>query len=278
MRFAPPSRMVTRGGVGPSAVSSNVETDYPLTNLHDGTPTEVTRWTTNGTQRITWDQASAIPVDGFLLVMHTFAAGATVKVQANATDSWGNPSFSQDIVVPSWTGGTSQWLLPTNLVADFRLTSLGSTGYRYLSVLMPAQSANHAVGEIVWVKSWMEPQSSITWPVTRSEIRRVNVNSTSYGIEHVVDRKVHQRRLTLGFRAISSADRDMLLALVREVGASESFALVLDVAETDFHASSEALLVRMTAESVADFQESLQFFDVHDISMEVIEVQRGLAL
>lgn len=94
MRFA--STYIGRGG-DPVPTSANVDPDYPLTNLHDGTPTEVTRWTTNAATRIVWD-AGGSPVftlEGFLIVMHTWIAGSTVKLQANDTNVWTSPAFEQ---------------------------------------------------------------------------------------------------------------------------------------------------------------------------------------
>ena len=277
MRWCLPSELII--GVDPSS-STPVDAQYPLSNLHDGSPTEVTRWTTGAATRLVWDWGATSPpttAEGLLVVMHTLAEGRTLKVQANATNTWGAPSYSHDLVVPAWSG-----FLPPNLLLDLRATTVATLGYRYVSLLLPdtgSPGVPHALGEVCWVSRWTEPSVSCGWPVRRGEIRKVSVNATSYGVEHVIDRSVRQRRLWPRFSALSDADRQLVLDLMREAGADRAFPIVLDVDPvSDFAASAEALLVRFHPESVADFNEELGFFAQTDLALDLVEVQRGLPL
>ena len=107
----------------------------------------------------------------------------------------------------------------------------------------------------------------------------MSVNSTAYGVEHVIDRHVRQRRLWTRLIAISDADRALWLQLAREAGADVAFPLVLDVDETtDFAASAEGLYVRFHPEAVANLQEDLIVFGATDLQLDFVEVQRGLPL
>jgi len=279
MRWGLPSALV---GANATVTSSTaVDADYPLTNLHDGLPTEVTRWSTAAQTRIVWDFGAGSPpqtLEGLLVVMHTFVAGASLTIQANAANAWGAPSFSQALVVPTWpTGG-----LPPNLIADLRATTLATIGYRFVSLLIPdagSPGTDHAIGEICLVSAWTEPSVSCAWPVRRADVRRINVNSTSYGVEHIVDRGVRQRRLWPRFASLSDADRQLLLDLLREAGADLGWPLVLDTHETtDFHSSAEALYVRFHPETAASFGEELGFYAQTDAQLDLLEVQRGIAL
>lgn len=282
MRFCFPSDLV---GATATITSTNAaDADYPLSNLHDGRPTEPTRWTTAASTRIVWDLGAGSPttrVEGLIIVMHTMPAGSVLKVQANAADAWGAPTFSQDVTVPAW-GPELVLSLPANILVDLRGTTLATTGYRFLSLLLPdhgSPGADHALGEVCWIGAWQSPASSAAWPVRRGEVRRVSVNSTSYGVDHVIDRHVRQRRLFPRLGAIGDADRALWLQLAREAGGDVGFPLVLDVDETsDFAASAEGLFVRFHPESINALQEDLIVFGASDLQLDLLEVQRGLPL
>lgn len=278
MRWCAPADRIIPGA--PSAITSStaVDADYPLANLHDGDPTSPTRWTTAAAARIVWDLGGGSPsvtIEGLLVVVHTLYEGQTLTVQGNATNAWGAPAFSQAITIGAYQGG-----LPNNVLVDLRATTLATLGYRYVSLLLPDHvTGGHAIGEVCWISRWTAPSVSAGWPVQRSDVRRISVNATSYGVAHVIDRGVRQRRLRLHFAALSDADRALWLALVREAGASLPWVLVLDVdPTTDFAASAEALYVRFAPEAIGALEESLIYYGLTDLDIDLLEVQRGLAL
>jgi hypothetical protein len=273
MRFAYPSDIL---GAGVTVTSStSVDADYPLTNLHDGKPTEVTRWTTNAQTRIVWDFGSARTLEGLMVVMHTLAAGAIVKAQAHTANVWTSPAFSQEITVGAWPDH-----LPPNLDADFRGTLLATTGYRYVSLLLPAATPNHALGEVLWVAEWQEVTiggvSDRRLP--RSDVRRVNVNSTAYGVTHVVERLVRQRRVRPLFQASDAADVDKLRRLAREAGGNLGFPVVIRLLGVSSLETIESLYVQFSPDAIGELEESFYFWHVQDIALDLLEVQRGLPL
>jgi hypothetical protein len=269
MRYALPSALI--GAHATITSSTTVESQYPLAHLHDGLPTEIVRWETSAPTRIVWDFGVPVTIEGLLVVMHTFAAGAVLKVQAHTADSWGAPAFSQDVTVPTWLDHVSP-----NVLADLRGTALAASGFRYVSLLMPAQAANHAIGELLWVATWSETDSAPAWPVDRRERRRVSVNTTAYGVEHIVERNVRQTGVQPVFRAISDADRGRLLALARAAGAHRGWVLVIEYGDTP--TILEALYVRFTPEMITQLTESFLVFGAHEVQLDLLEVQRGLAL
>ena len=247
-----------------------LDAQYPLTNLHDGLPTEVTRWTTNVETRTTWDHGAPVTIEGLMIVLHTFAAGATLKIQANPTDAWGAPAFSQDVVVPAWSDH-----LPPNITVDLRGTLLATTGYRWTSLLKPAQANNHGIGELLWIPEWIALDHRCVWPVRRADVRRISVNSTSHGVDHVIDRRVRQERVRPRFPYLAAADRARMLSLLRSAGADLGWPVVLNPDEVT---SAENHYVRFHPDSVKELEETLAFIDRSEVQLDLLEIQRGRPL
>lgn len=266
MLFALPNHLIT--DVVPTS-STSVDADYPLANLHDGLPTEVTRWETNAATRLVWDFTTPRTIEGLVIVMHSFlAAAGTLTLQANATDVWTSPSYSQALTVPAWPD-----TLPANIAIDTRTHTINTLGYRYMSLLIPAQTLEHGLGEILIVDAWTALERPPVWPVKRGDVRRISRNMTAYGVEHVVERGVRQRRLQLTLATATDTDRDALLTLARQAGGSEGFPIVYETAV----ATSEVHYVRFAPASIDEFTESLDFIDQSSLTLDLIEIQRGLA-
>jgi hypothetical protein len=273
MRAARPSTLL--GADATITTDGTIDADYPLTNLHDGLPTEITRWTNTTQTRIVWDFGTVKTIEGFLLVMHTVAAAAVVKVQANSSNVWGAPAFSEDLTVGDWSGG-----LPPNISADLRGTLLATTGYRYASVLLPAGASAHAIGEVIWVPAWDEITIGgvSNRAIERVGIRRVSVNETSYGVQHVVERGVRQRRVRPPMEASDAADRARLMALVDDAGGNLGFPALIDVLSPTGEQTIEALYARFHPEFINQVNESFAFWDAQNLQLDLLEIQRGLPL
>ena len=272
MKFCYPiNRYVT--GVAPSS-SQTVSTDYPLANLEDGLPTEITRWTTAAETRLVWNWGNASPVEGLMVVMHNFSPGSVLKVQAHTADSWTSPTYSLDVTVPTAHEGDA---LCRNIMVDLTGTAMDGTGFQYVSLLIPVMgSIVPAIGELVWVQKWTVVTSP-SWPMRRSDIRRVTINSTSYGVDHIVDRHVRQRRLWPRFPLVSNTVRNAWFALIREAGGDTEWPLMLEAYETTDNAV-EGLYVRFHPDFANDFQESFAFANSTDLELDLLEVQRGIRL
>ena len=83
-----------------TAQSGTVDTEYPLANLVDENPAKPAKLTTT-TGRIMFDFGSAQTIQLIALIHTNLDAGLTVKIQANATDSWGSPSVDLAITIPT---------------------------------------------------------------------------------------------------------------------------------------------------------------------------------
>ena len=76
-------------------------TQFPAVNVQNFQPTK--RWHTLGTitdETLTMDLDEATLIDTFIVVGHNFdGTETTVKIQGNATDSWGAPTVDETITV-----------------------------------------------------------------------------------------------------------------------------------------------------------------------------------
>ncbi len=87
-----------------STLSVNSENvNYALTNILDSRLTRTFR-TVAGitTVNIVFDAGSAINVTSICIANHNITSGATIKLQGNATDSWGSPSVDETV---TWNAG-----------------------------------------------------------------------------------------------------------------------------------------------------------------------------
>jgi hypothetical protein len=83
--------------------SSSAATEYPLANINNIWPTYTFRTSSLGApDYIKWDLHTAQYVSCFILWNHNITAGATIRLQGNATDSWGAPTYDAAV---TWTAG-----------------------------------------------------------------------------------------------------------------------------------------------------------------------------
>jgi hypothetical protein len=272
MRYALPSDLLGSAATV-TATGGTVDADYPLTNLADQRPTEVCRFTTATQVRIVWDFGSATPVDGFLLVMHNLPAGTVVTLAGNPTDAWGAPAVTATVTVLPWENG-----LPVNVAKDVSATAFASTGYRFVSALFPAQAADHALGTAVWVAAWQELDRPAIGTVRLSDVRRPSINATAYGVTHVVERRVRQRRLKLDFIPTDD-DRTRLRELLRDAeGMALAWPIVLHNNTAGATESEPVYFVTLHPGTADEQEEAWLEPGVAEVALDLLELQRGLAL
>jgi hypothetical protein len=95
--------------------NSNV-INYPVTNLLDSRLTRVFRTDSNTTAEVVFDNVTAVAVTSICIANHNISSSVTtLKVQGNATDSWGAPSvdetltYSSGIITKQFTGGSYRY-------------------------------------------------------------------------------------------------------------------------------------------------------------------------
>jgi hypothetical protein len=132
--------------------------------------------------------ASKQIVEAIALIHHDFDAGADVKIQGNATDSWGAPTFSASITIPAWLGvGAGRW--PVNAFLDLRtLPGYDATGFKYWRLVITSNSQNIQMGQI-WLTDDVRPvEPGLGWDFQRVLQKRYIENQTAYGVKTIYSR------------------------------------------------------------------------------------------
>ena len=106
-----------------STITFSTETYlYEAANIVDINTLKTWR-STSTTASVVFELSSADELDTVGIKNHNFTSGATIKIQANATDSWGAPTFSQtltwreDIIMESLLLGEGPSSLSPGLIA-----------------------------------------------------------------------------------------------------------------------------------------------------------------
>jgi hypothetical protein len=77
-----------------TVTASSADADWPVSYLKLYWPTLTHRTTGIASEWWKWDLGAATQVRYFILWNHNFTSGATLTLQANASDSWGAPAYS----------------------------------------------------------------------------------------------------------------------------------------------------------------------------------------
>lgn len=164
--------------------SGTEDPDYLAANLVDLNPSKPAQLTgTTGAWLLDWGAAQR--VDWVLLPMHNLDAALNVRVQMNATDSWGAPTVDAAIVIPTYREDG----LPVGSWLD--LTAAGgysASGFRYLRlVVVGANSAAVKVGEFLTFSRKRTLNPNISWGAQAPEQRLAQVNQTDAGVKMMYD-------------------------------------------------------------------------------------------
>lgn len=174
--------------VAPSAtITVNTGTedpDYLAANLVDLNPSKPAQLTTT-TGSWVFDWGAAQRVDWVLVPMHNLTAGLDVRVQMNATNSWGAPSLDTPIVIPTYRGDG----LPVGSWKDLTgVAGYSVSGFRYLRlVVVGVNAAAVKVGEVMILANKRTLNPNISWGAQVPEQRLTQVNQTDAGVKMMYD-------------------------------------------------------------------------------------------
>lgn len=247
-------------------VQSGVEDpDYLAANIANLNPSKPAQLT-GSTGAWLFDWGAAQRVDWVLLPMHNLDAALEVRVQMNATDSWGSPSLNTTIVIPTYREDG----LPVGSWRD--LTGVAGYlvgGYRYLRlVVVGTNSAAVKVGEFGIFSNKRTLNPNVSWGLKAPEQRLQQVNETDAGVKTVYDQGV-----TLRTYAGDLDTTDAGLAAVRSWwrdarGQVFPFGFVLD------EDANEGLLARWANA----LDPTMTINDRNQMALAVEELSRGLVL
>jgi hypothetical protein len=192
---------------------------YVKDYLYDNRPSRPFRFTSKSAQRIVIDLSSAKPVTIAALFNHNLTAAATVKIQANTSNSWTSPAFTQTL---SWR--------------NLDLYALLSQTYRWWSFYVddPTNTLMPEIG-LAWLGTWSKFPNARVNPgrVDSPEFFQVE-QVTSYGQDwtaYLSDSQTFELGLT---NLISPSAVDDIHAFLRAIyGAAGRFVFIPD--ETQPH-------------------------------------------
>jgi hypothetical protein len=198
---------------------SSANADYPAANLANIWPSYV--WRTSSLASpdyIKWDLGSAQSITCFVLWNHNITSGATIKIQANATDSWATPSVDQAI---TWTtdkliyvfsaAQSYQWW---RFICTDAANPAGyiSAGHRFLGThFQPATTFAYRV------PSFVDP----------------SVVGYSRGGQLTAAQMDGYDQMSYEFRTVSAADKATMKTIYRALGRFKPYYIVEDADDAD---------------------------------------------
>jgi hypothetical protein len=258
------SPVATGGGTAWVVNTGTEDATYPAVNLADLNPAKPARLTTT-TGSFLRDFGLAKQVDWVFIPMHNLTAAlADVKIQGNATDSWGAPSLDEMMVVPSYHEDG----FPVGFWLD--LTGVSPRSFRYWRFSIgTANGTAVAIGEIWLVQTKRSLTHNIHWGLDETDEHGAVEHRTPYGVVSLFDLATKVRMID-GVTQTSDAGVALLKTWHRSCGGrAEPTAIVLDPAIND------ALMVRWATSQLAFTK---LFTNANAVKLSFEEMSRGLVL
>lgn len=248
----------------PTVTAGTASTDYPIAYLTDLNPAKPFKFTTtSGTIR--WDYGAAQRIDLVAIIHHNLDAGLSVRIQGNATDSWGSPTFDQAITI----SGPTEDLYPVNAGLDLTtLSGYSASGFRYWRlVLGGTNSVAISIGE-VWLGGLKRSLSpNIDWGIVEDLERKVVEHMTDFAVISTYDLGVTVRRLK-GTLDTTDAGRAAFTSWVRATKGKTSPMVCFP-----FGDGTEPWMAKIASPARTA---TYNLIDRNGIPVEVVEMGRGL--
>lgn len=211
-----------------TVVGSAEDAAYPAENLTDENPAKPAKLTTTSGNFVI-DFAGTVTAKGAALLYHNIDAGVTVTLQANSSDSWGSPPFSETFTIPAlledgWT--VSPWI------------EFDAVTYRFWRLLFSGTNTYPiSVGRLCIVtefrEAWAAAANDVRWGVQEDEDHGLIELPTELGVETIYPLGGKRRRFS-GELALQDATTAEFIGLVRRAGGRElSWLLIPDAAVND---------------------------------------------
>jgi len=191
--------------VGTTITASSANAFYPVSNLQDQqTIREFRTADTVTTANLVIDLGSAMAVTDVILAgnMVDRTIGLTsLTIEANATDSWGAPSFSSGAI--------------TDIAKGILIAQFASQSYRYWRLVLTNSGGNYAGFGAMFMGTRLAQPVSFGWELG-FQSRDVVIEGL-YGQVYGQSRN-YQRYLAMPLNVISKAEVETLIDMVAAVG------------------------------------------------------------
>lgn len=203
-----------------ATVSSSSSTgDLTETNLVDDFLKRAWRSTGVSSEWIKFDLGSATNITCIGLFDFNFTSAATVTLEANATDAWGAPSYSQALTIATDSDG--------NVIK--RLVYFLDQTYRWWRIAI-ADAGNAdgyvEVGRVMGGAYW-EPTRTVSEGVKVMYVDPSNAGNAD-GRQRSVQQLTPFRRASVQFRFVDATQADKLRTVYDKVGRHTPIILALD--------------------------------------------------
>jgi len=212
-------------------------------------------WRTTGDTSEWWkvDLGSATSITAFGIFNHNFTSAATVTLQANATDSWGGPSYSQALTIAT---DSDSVVLP-------RLVFFLSESYRWWRITV-ADAANPdgyiQVGRFAGGAYW-EPTRTVTDGFSMST-QDPSLGTRAAGTGWYARQRNKYREANVGFELYDRTQHDKFNAVFSKVGQTEPVVLALDPTN---YASEDSMYCKVASSLAQVFRET-DLFDMPSLT------------
>lgn len=249
-----------------SVETGTIEAGYSPSYIADKNPAKPAKLQeTTGAFLATF--AGAQRVDWVLLPMHNLDAGLEVRIQGNATNTWGSPTLNTTIVIPTYREDG----FPVACWKDLTgVTGYSTGGFQYWRLVVVGTNTNPVrIGEVALFSRKRTLDPNISWGTNEDEERKIVEQRTDYGVSNIYDLGT-TGRTWVGDLDSPDLQRAALRTWWRDArGRSLPFGIVPD------GTLNEAAFVRFMDTKLAV---QLANFDRNNIRVGFEEVSRGLVL
>lgn len=240
---------------------------YPLTNIDNDQPWLPTIFTINPT-RIKIDFGTAKRVDLVSFIHCNFDAAAVIKVEMNATDSWGAPSLTTTVVIPT----VGEDGMPGNPFVDLTgVAGYSVGGYRWLSIkIQSSQSTLLSLGLVRLTSTKRTVTNNVQDGVRVKERQPVIEHGTEGGVQLAYARGIRERTIEGAIQTSDAGIAALLTSWRATKGRTSPFLLVFDPTV------NEAIFVKWGSSPEVAFDRTYTFLNLNDMPVSWVEVGRGL--
>lgn len=234
--------------------ASSEDEDYPANNLQTDNYSQTWRTEDVATAyTVVQDFGAATECDTCFLGNVNLTSSATVKIQANASDSWGAPSVDETITV------SGLGLSPPHRNLYHELASAETYRYWRISISDTGNTNGfYEVGEW-WLGSRTTLDATQQPEVEHREIYdRNNIEHVTEYLQKYVYSRADRRTFVLNFNKITKTTMNTLRALERaQDGSGLPFVFVLDTSATPY----EGFFVRIAGDVTVE-QSAPTYYDI----------------
>ena len=231
------------------------DASFPASNLQKFSRSKVYRSTSALAQRIVFDMLTPVSIDSVLVLFDRdsdimISPNATFKVEANPTNHWSSPDYSQALTIDN-----------TNHCATYFLST--AEEHRFWSIYV--NDAYNTVGYFELAKVFFAKATQLSqmpsMPFEVNTIEQSDIEDSNYGVRFA-DIYPYVRKASFPHRLLSETDKQTLSQIFNRVGKVKPIALCLDPQESFFNDNNEHMFYGYFDNDFRASNQVVSYFDV----------------